>query len=528
MLHGMERLEAHDLDAGSIRVEERPVRPGEAAAFRVELQLRHGRRVAFQLLLDDRYREPAMRETLLTLLRVAGAPVRIPSLSRFGSFMPEAGAISLGEPPGRVLSALMDGRDDHVDAVELRRWWVSAIEAWIRGWRDSGGRLMPGAIEAGNIVIPLLRYREGAVIASVAGWRRCEGSHCLVTSLFGVLHRAREQWDEPRLQSSWVVDAFFDVLGSDEAHAMLTTLTERAGDTTEGIPQHIVETIGQALDERSKQYCPPLAVRNAVACWKEWAGVYPLLVEERGEEYLRHVIGLYGVSRFGDAARWYVTLHTTLGDLPEECRRRLEAVLLRMQAEPGWTATRSTELAELQELLPPGQLRARFLHMVFPSREGAHVQMVRRRVAGRDAVVVEHAVGGDTHGELVIRDGLTAADIGAVLSLLMRERFPVPTGENLRYLGLVDEKRGVVGGLVYAAPEHGEVELKAIVVEESLRGRGLGKALIDDLALRVRGSGASSLRAPHYLLPFCVRAGFSSDPNDGELRRPLEDEVTGS
>jgi GNAT superfamily N-acetyltransferase len=74
--------------------------------------------------------------------------------------------------------------------------------------------------------------------------------------------------------------------------------------------------------------------------------------------------------------------------------------------------------------------------------------------------------------------------------------------------------------------QDGAAELKAVVVEEALRGQGLGRVMLDDLSLRMKTAGARSLRAPHYLLPFCVHAGFAPDPRDGELRRLLDDTAT--
>ncbi|MBE0645440.1 MAG: AMP-binding protein [Bacteroidetes bacterium] len=524
MLHGIDNLQEGDLAEGSLRVEALPAHRGEAAPFRIVLQTRAGRRYAFLLLLDDRYREPAMPETLLSLLRIAGVPVRLPSLPRFGSFMPEAGAISFGEAPGRLLSTLMDhGRHD-VDTAELRRWWVSALSAWIRGWRDSGRLLIPGAIEAENVIVPWIRYREGAVIASVAGWHVCEGPHCLIEGLFNVLHRGAERWNESRLQSTWVIDALYEVLGDDDARALLQAMADEQLAEAEPIGMQSADVILRAVHLRARQYCPPVAVQNAVACWKEWAGLYPRLVEDRGEEYLRHVLGLYGVSRYGDAARWFVTRHTLLAGLPPDCGTRLEELIFRMNADASWTVTRSIELAELQERIPPGILREQFLRMVFPAQRGKELQLVRMRVAGKDAVVVEHAVHKDERHDMVIRETMSAAETGGILSLLMRERFPVPTGEELRYLALFDGQRRIMGGVVYAAPDDAEAELKAIVVEETVRGQGLGRALIGDLALRMKTAGARSLRAPHYLLPFCVHAGFASDPRDGELRHLLDEQ----
>lgn len=518
MLFDIDRLEAGDFTAGSLRVEALPRGDDGAASFRIVLRTQEGRRFAFRLLLDERYKDVEMREQILTLLRISGAPVRLSALPRFGSYMPEAGAIALAEAPGRTLAEMMEQAQD-VDPEEVRRWWVSALAAWIRGWRDSGRRLLPGAIEAENVIVPRLRYREGAVIASVAGWRSCEGPHCLVEGLLLVLRQADARTADITLHTSWVVDAFFDVLPEDEAHMLLESVAEVL-DVRGGLTDlRNVALIRGELQLRARRYRAPLAVQNAVACWRDWANVYPLLVEERGEEYLRHVFGLYGVARHGEAARWYVTRHTLLADLPPDCAQRIDELIFRMHTDASFSVTRSVELAELQERLPEGVMRERFLRMVFPADTARELQIIRRHVGGKEAVVVEHAVQTGPRQEMRIREPLTAAETGGILSLLLRDRLPVPRGEELRYLALIDDRQRVAGGLVYTAPDAAEAELQGIIVEESLRGCGFGRALLDDLAVRLQAAGAQSLRAPHYLSLFCTRAGFTPDPRDGELRR---------
>ncbi|MFZ1731557.1 MAG: AMP-binding protein [Bacteroidota bacterium] len=543
MLHGVDGLRCDKLAERSVSVEALTPRPGNSQQFRVLLKTNSGLRYTFLLLLDERFALPEQQQTLLALLRIAGAPVRLPALPRFGSFMPEFGAISLGEAPGRQLAELMEKRRMDADAAELRRWWISGLSAWIRGWRDSGRLLIPGAIDAENVIVPWIRYREGAVILSVAGWISCEGEHCIVSALFDVLRRAAVRWQDARLQPSWVCDAVFEVLGDAEARALLLGLISSQGQPTAGIAAQLSETgsgeagievqnggsgepdglpvdvIVSSIQLRERQYCPPLAVQNAVSGWREWAAVYPQLVDERGEGYLRHVLDLYGVRREGEAARWYATRHTVLAGLPPDCGARLEELILRMHNNSSWIVTRSVELAELQERVPPGLSRERFLAMVFPDGGGKEMQLVRLRQGGQESVMLEHAVHESAHDDCIIREAVSAAETGVILSLLVRERFPVPLGEELRYLALLDARRRIIGGLVYAAPQDGEAELKAIVVEEALRGHGFGRALIDDLSLRMKTAGARSLRAPHYLLPFCANSGFTPDLRDGELRR---------
>ena len=463
-----------------------------------------------------------MREDILSLLRISGAPVHFSALPRFGSFMPEAGAIALGEAQGRPLSDLLDRTSPQADTSELRRWWVSGLSAWIRGWRDSGRRLLPGAINPENVIIPLLRYREGAVIASVAGWRSCDGTHCLVEGLFDVVRRADTHWEHLTLQPSWVVDAFCDVIGDEEAAALLTAASNVMDGRGEAEEKRTANGIRESLHQRTLRYCPPLAVQNAVDCWRDWAAVYPLLVEERGEYYLHHVLELYRVARFGKAARWFVTRQTVLAALPSHLTRRLDELITRMHIDKTFAATRSIELAELQEQIPAGARREQFLRMVFPASAGSDLQLVRMRVAGKAAVVIEHPTGTNGHHGMMIREPLSAAETGSILSLLLQERLPVPSGENLNYLALIDDTQRVVGGVSYAVDPTSEAELQAVIVEESLRGHGFGRALLDDLAVRLEVTGIRSLRAPHFISPFCIHAGFSPDQKDGELRRVLD------
>ncbi|MCB2205090.1 AMP-binding protein [bacterium] len=523
MLFGIDGLGSEAMVLDQILIEALPSSRSGSRSFRVILQTRTGRRFTFRLLLDDRYREKAMHEDVLRLLRISGAPVRHAALPRFGSFMPEAGAIALAESAGRSLAEFMDRGAAQADEAELRRWWISGLSAWIRGWRDSSHELLPGAIEAENVIVPLLRYREGAVLASVEGWRSCDGTHCLIEGLFDILRRAAERWNTSRLQPSWVIDACAEVLGEQEATELLQHVDEMLDARGVHLDMKTAALIRYELEQRAQRYNPPIAVRNAVACWRDWAHTYPLLVEERGEDYLRHVLDLYGVMRYGTAARWFVTRRTVLGGLPGDCGQQLDELILRLHRDSSFAVTRSVELAELQEQIPAGGMREQFLRMVFPAAEGADLQLVRTQIAGRKSAVVEHPMETTGSGEMLIREPLSAAETGSILALLVQERLPVPSGENLRYLALIDDRQRVAGGAVFSVLPTSEAELQAVIVEQSLRGNGYGHALLRDLALQLKASDIQSLRAPHYLAPFCMHAGFTADSRDGEFRLLLEE-----
>ena len=110
-------------------------------------------------------------------------------------------------------------------------------------------------------------------------------------------------------------------------------------------------------------------------------------------------------------------------------------------------------------------------YYVFPAQRGKELQLVRMQVAGKESVVIEHLVHEASRRDFVIRETVTAAETGGIISLLTRERFQIPTGEELRYLGMFDAGQHIVGGLIFAAPEDAEAELKAVVIDESLDRR---------------------------------------------------------
>lgn len=69
--------------------------------------------------------------------------------------------------------------------------------------------------------------------------------------------------------------------------------------------------------------------------------------------------------------------------------------------------------------------------------------------------------------------------------------------------------------------------VEGIVTTPALRGRGLNRAIVEDLCLRLQAAGFEAVTALLPLASFFARHGFRADPRWGGLVRSLVDESRG-
>lgn len=219
----------------------------------------------------------------------------------------------------------------------------------------------------------------------------------------------------------------------------------------------------------------------------------------------------------GEIGRFALYRRTVFADAQEETARAFDTLLDEMHRFPGVPPTRLPTMNMLQDSLRTEEERLALLHIVSPSADGARHAL--RAVDGMQ--VLQRRVPGRTGESFILRDAVSAAEIGMLYNLFLREQFPVVIGEGMQYLVLVDEWHRIAGGAGYAFETDGTLSVELLIIDSAVRGMGLGTAVIDELRRRAADAGVRQLRAPYYLRRFCLRMGFMDDPDNGDLRRDL-------
>jgi len=161
--------------------------------------------------------------------------------------------------------------------------------------------------------------------------------------------------------------------------------------------------------------------------------------------------------------------------------------------------------------------------MVFPqSRPAQRVQILAVGGSGRRQVIVKSEIR-DAHGILyVARDPVSPSEIGHLHRLFIDAGFPNPVYLREKHLVAADGQERIVAGACYRAQDDAAVHLDGLVVTNSLKGRGLAGAILEDLCIRLAGEGYRLVKTNFFLRRFYTRHNFRVDEHWGGLVRFLQ------
>src|SRR5207253_5878636 len=177
---------------------------------------------------------------------------------------------------------------------------------------------------------------------------------------------------------------------------------------------------------------------------------------------------------------------------------------------PGATAAEAC-VQGLRQVVRAGRRRIRPVH-VQALPEGKTIRHLRlpRVRRGRGA----RAAGEDVEGAKVRR--LDEHDIGAAIALTDLENWGYTRADFVRLLTLspegcfVVEANGRVVGVLTTTTYDGLAFLGAVIVSPELRGKGVGKQMMEAALAHLRATGVRTVRLNAYLnaIPFYERLGF--------------------
>lgn len=495
-----------------------------APRYLLSVRTRDERHYQMQVLLHPELAHPDVLAGLHVFIALSGAASGARVLPRFGSFMPDAGAVSMQYVRGATVwddLQRLAGRLDHPaeTARRLRSLFVRGMAAFVTAWRQSGGSIIPGAAHPANVTVPDECVRGGAMIHSIDGWTRCESPADLQRSLrhhFYAMTAAHIPQLRPLLDDVWICEAAREALGDEEGTAFVEVLLRN-----DAVPDEKLRTaVRRWLDAMRAEWIAPLALDSAVACYCEWSALHAAPALPLRERYARDLARLFDIGRLGEMGRYALFRRTVFADAREETAGAFDALLAEMHRFPGVPPARLPAMNRLLDSLERDEERHALLRLVSPSADVsrhtllavAGVRVLQRRVAIR------------TGESFILRDAVGAVEIGQLYDLFLREQFPMVIGEGMQYLVLVDEWHRIEGGAGYSFEDDGTLSVELLIVDPAVRGMGLGAAVIDELHRRASDAGARQLRAPYYLRPFLVRMGFGDDVDNGDVRKAISDD----
>ncbi|MCP4572329.1 MAG: AMP-binding protein [bacterium] len=527
-----EVLRRRDVGPGGIWVS-RIISRFEDSRYRVSINTRQGKHFDLQLIVRQDIDRALVRDTIYWYIALRGYPFGTAMLPKFGCCRPKLGVLSMTYVSDltvwekvREFSSVRGPGTTPPSRMRWRQLLVRAMTVVVKGWRNSGRRIIPGLVTPNNIVVPEPDYRRGAVQNNLTGWLPYTSPLSLIRPIWRNIYQhtiSHYPWTREYLESSWIFDAVVEALGRDEALAWLRQLQQEVRTTTaHEVGPGFEETLDTFVEDLARRFQPPLALRGAIRRYGDWERVNARATVDARLEVLAELQRLYRLTDSPEIVRFHLFRHTLFRDAAPDLADVFERLLTRMFRQPERPATLMVELSELQAALTTPEDRRVFQRLAFPGRtadERVEVQTVGD--PERERVVVKSRVTDRMGESFSIGEPAGPADVGHLYRTFLQAGFPRSVGEADRYFVLTDEMEQIIGGIIWREHVEATVFLEGIVVARTLVERGLVAAMLEDFCTRMRAVGKLHVKTHFFLRHFYERHGFRVDPRWGGLVRRL-------
>ena len=505
----------------------------EDARYRVSINTRAGKHFDLQLIIRLNVDEALVRRTIYWYIALRGFPFGTPMLPKFGCCRPELGAISLAYVSDltvwekiREFSSVRGPGTTPPSRMRWHQLMVRAMTVVVKGWRNSGRRIIPGLITPNNIVVPEPDFRRGAVQNNLTGWQDYDGPLSLIRPVWRNIYQhtiSHYPWTREYLERAWIFEAVVEALGRDEGLAWLRELqAEVKGPGAADLGLGFNEALDTFVAQLQARYYEPLALKAAVNRYEDWQRVNAQATARARLEILDELCRLFRLDRETPIVRFTLYRKTYFRDADLHLLDIFDRLLTRIFRHPDRRIVQMVELSELQAALTDPDDRLAFNRLAFPHRLGD--DRIELRTIGdreRDHVVVRSTISDREGLRYTIGEPAGPAEVGQLYRQFLQAGYPVPLGEGDHYYVVTDEAEQIIGGVIYRAQDSQSVFLEGIVVTPTLSERGIAAAVLDDFCTRMASRGYRHVKTHFFLRRFYQKHGFRTDVRWGGLVRLL-------
>ncbi len=502
--------------------------------YRVSINTVSNKHFDFQVILNDDIKNTKVMETIYWLLAISKHPYESEVLPRLGCCRPELGARTLvyyGQltvwEKIREYSERRRNSSSLANQAAWRKLFVRGMTAIFKAWKISGKRIIPGAINPENLVVPYQDFVERATILSLTGWRNYEDPVSLIGPIVQQLYRrtiAHYPWCRFLIDIDWIFDACLEELGVEAGKRFLNELLENL-ETNEIIYNDIPlkTSLEEYIEKLQKEMYLPLPLRNAISRYYQWAEMNPLATSKAREQIIQELWRLYRLDRYPEIVRYYLYYKTYFSSSSNETKEAFSKLLNRMYTESSKSARQLIELSELQATLTDEDDRALFGKIIFPeAKEEKQLEVIAVGDSEHKQVMVKTIIEDNHNEKYYITEPKQPAEIGQLYRLFMKQGYHKTISEKDKFLLVFDSQDQIVGGLCYRYDGEDIVHLDGSIVATSLIGNGLGSALLEDFCTRMKEQGIRLIKTHFYLRKFYTKRGFKIDSRWGALVRFLD------
>jgi long-chain acyl-CoA synthetase len=495
--------------------------------YRLGINMVDGRHFDLLLAVGEALGTRQVKDTILWLTALSDHAFGAPSLPRFGAWRRDLQTLSLAYVNDltaweriRELSSRHDLSDRDAARHDLRKLYIRAMATFFRAWEQSGYRIVPGPINPSNVALPDADFHERTSILSLSGWQPYDGPLSLVRPMVRSFYRltgAHYPRMRENLRLEWIFDGAVEALGEQTTLGFLDAVEAELDPAGDHALLDALRRHRQALAAREHV---PLPVLSAIDRYRDWERMNPGATAEAREESVLHMFGIYRLERFPDAYRYLLYWRTYFAAARSDVQDAFQRLLRRCLDHRGELAGHLEELSVLQALLRDPADRAVFSRMVFPTaRPTQQLEVLATGAAEEQRLIVRSGIRDDSGTPYVIREPLSAAEVGHLYRLILEAGYRMHVAEHAMQLVIADAEERIVGGLSYRWEDGHAVAIDAIVVARSLTHHGLGGKLIDDFCVRVEAQGARVVKTNFFLKGLFTKHGFHVDERWGGLVR---------
>ncbi len=505
----------------------------EDSRYRVSVNTTGGKHFDLQVIIRQDFDETLIRRTIYWYITLGGYPFGTAMLPHFGCFRPELGALSMAYVSDltvwekiREFSGIRGPGTAPPTRMRWHQLMVRAMSVVVRGWRNSGRRIIPGLITPNNIVVPEPDFRRGAVQNNLSGWKTYTGPLSLIRPIWRNMYQhivSHYPWSQEYLEREWIFESFVEALGPDEALVWLKELQQeisRSGIDEMGLG--FIDALTGFIESLEEHYHLPLNLLGAIHRFEEWENLNPQAHLKARLEILEELSRLYRLDRQPEIARFTLFRNTYFKNSDPGLQDIFDRLLVRMFRHPNRRATQMVELSDLQSALTDPDDRAAFNRLAFPHRMRADTVEVRAVGDPSHSQVIVKSIIHDQHGHAyAVSEPAGPAEVGQLYRLFLNAGFPKTISEADRYLVATDEAEQIIGGVVYRQLDDEAVFLDGIVVTQALAERGIARAILADFCTRLTSLGIKTIKTHFFLRRFYQKQGFKVDERWGGLVRFL-------
>lgn len=505
----------------------------EDSRYRVSVNTLAGKHFDLQVIIRLDVDQSLVQETIFWYIMLRGYPFGTPMLPDFGCCRPELGALSLAYVSDltvwekiREFSSVRGPGTNPPSRLRWHQLMVRAVSVVVKGWRNSGRKIIPGLITPNNILVPDPDFRLGAIQNNLSGWKPYDGPLSLIRPIWRNMYQhtiSHYPWSRNFLNRDWVFESFVEALEVPDALTWFRELKEEIGFKGDpGLGHDFSQALDAFISNLESRYYLPLALKGAIGRFGEWEKVNAQAPLSARLEILEELTRLYRLHRLPEIARFTLFRNTYFRNADLHFLDIFDRLLIRMFRHPKQRSVQMVELSDLGAAISDPDDRLAFTRLVFPYRErDARMEIQTIGDPERNMVIVRSTVKDTQDRTYSVGEPSSPADVGQLYSLFLQSGFPKNISETDRYFVVTDDTEQIIGGIIYRLQDDEVVFLDGIVVAKALAERGIAGAVLEDFVTRMSSRGYKVVKTHFFLRRFYQQHGFLLDNRWGGLVRFL-------